>query len=101
MRLKMNKKSDKERLKAAALRYRRGTDQSPYLAAKGEGKLAERIIAIALEHGVPITEDPDLVTILSKMDPGSEISPELYVIVAELLVFVYRLKQRASEEEEA
>jgi flagellar biosynthesis protein len=89
-----DKKEKRHRLKAAALRYQPAKDDAPQLVAKGEGKLAEKIIQLAKEHGVPITEDPDLVEILSKMDIGREISPDLYRVVAELLVFVYRLKER-------
>jgi len=84
----------KARTRAAALRYVPDKEHAPRLVASGEGKVAERIIELAREHGVPITEDPDLVAILSKMDIGELISPALYEVVAELLVFVYRLKQR-------
>ena len=85
------------RLKAAALRYVPEKQAAPQVVAKGEGLVAEKIIEIAREHGVPITEDADLVAILSKMDLGEEISPALYEVVAELLVFVYRLKQRFAD----
>lgn len=94
-------KKIRDRLRAAALRYRHGKDRAPQMVAKGEGKIAAQIIALAEEYGIPITEDPDLVEILSKMDIGQEISPALYKIVAELLVFVYRLKQRWLETEAA
>jgi flagellar biosynthesis protein len=87
----------RKRIKAAALRYVPEKDNAPRLVAKGEGKVAEKIIALAKEHGIPISEDPDLVTILSKMDLGEEVSPVLYEVVAELLVFVYRLKQKYLE----
>jgi flagellar biosynthesis protein len=92
-----------KRLRAAALRYERERDSAPRLTARGEGVIAEKIIDIALEHGVPITRDPDLLSILSRMDVGEVISPALYEIVAELLVFVYRIKEKArmmNEEQE-
>lgn len=88
----------KKRLKAAALRYRRHEDVAPKLLAKGEGKIAEKIIAIARENGIAITRDADLVTILSKLDINKSISQDMFEIVAELLVFVYRLKERWQEE---
>jgi flagellar biosynthesis protein len=91
------KRGSKRRLRAAALKYAPEKDNAPRLVAKGEGKIAEKIIALAKEHGIPITEDPDLVTILSKMDINEEISPALYEVVAELLVFVYRIKQKYLE----
>jgi flagellar biosynthesis protein len=55
--------------------------------------VAEKIIALAQEHGVPIREDPDLVQVLSQLDLQQEIPPTLYQVVAELLAFVYRLNQ--------
>ena len=92
-----DKRRDGERLRAAALRYIPEKHAAPQVVAKGAGLVAEKIIELAREHGVPITEDPDLVAILSKMDIGEEISPALYGVVAELLVFVYRLKQRYAQ----
>ena len=88
-----------KRLRAAALRYERDRDAAPKMTARGEGHVAEKIIALAQEHNVPITRDPDLLTILSKMEIGSTINPALYEIVAELLVFIYRLKERFREEQ--
>jgi len=91
------KRGGRDRLRAAALRYTPKKDGAPRLVAKGEGRIAEKIIALAKEHGIPVTEDPDLVSILSKMDLGEEIDPTLYELIAELLVFVYRLKQKYVE----
>ena len=54
-------------------------------------KLAERILALARQHGVPIRHDPDLVGLLAVLDVGSQIPPELYQAVAEVLAFVYHL----------
>ena len=92
---------DKKPIQAAALKYERERDKAPRLTARGEGKIAEKIIELAKEHGVPITQDPDLLTILSKMQIGSAINPAIYEIVAELLVFVYRLKEKWAENEQA
>jgi len=84
----------KKKTKAVALRYKTGKDTAPKVAAKGSGKIAERIIDIAREHGVPIKDDPDLVEVLSKLDIEEEIPPEIYVAVAELLAFVYSLNKK-------
>jgi len=46
---------------------------------------------MARKHGIPVKDDPDLVEVLSRLDLHDEIPPELYVVVAELLAFVYRL----------
>ncbi len=81
------------RPKAVALSYARDSEQAPRVAAKGAGYLAERIIAIAREHGVEIYEDPDLVEVLSKLEVDREIPEPLYLAVAEVLAFVYRLNR--------
>ncbi len=77
--------------KAAALKYQHGTDQVPKLVAKGKGFMADQIIALAKEHGVPIHEDHNLVEILSTLDMYEEIPPKLYKAVAELLAFIYKM----------
>jgi flagellar biosynthesis protein len=78
-------------LRAVALRYDRTRDGAPRVVAKGRGYLAEGIIAAAREHGVPLHEDPDLVATLGGLDLETEIPPELYRAVAEVLAFIYRL----------
>ena len=78
-----------KRKKAVALKYDRVKDASPKVTAKGEGKVAENIIALALAHGVPVRDDPDLVEVLASLDISQEIPAEIYVAVAELLAFVY------------
>jgi flagellar biosynthesis protein len=65
---------------------------APTVSASGQGEVARRIIALAQEHGVPIRQDPDMVTLLAQLDVGQIIPPELYAVVAEVLAFVYRLK---------
>lgn len=80
--------------KAAALKYRRDSKAAPSVVAKGKGELAERIIALAREHNIPIREDRNLVEVISTLDLAEEIPPELYKAVAELLVFIYRLSGR-------
>jgi flagellar biosynthesis protein len=81
--------------KAAALKYRHGKDSAPTLVAKGKGKIAEKIIAIAKENGIAIKEDKELVEFLSMLDLYQEIPPELYRAVAEILAFVYAMNKKA------
>lgn len=81
--------------KAVALKYSRSVDAAPRVTAKGAGHIAEKIIALAREHGVPIHEDTGLVEVISTLDIYDEIPPELYKAVAEVLVFVYRLNKYA------
>lgn len=77
------------RKKAVALKYNRETDDAPKVKAKGQGRVAEKIIALARKHDIPIKDDPDLIEVLSKLDLEQEVPPEIYVAVAELLAFVY------------
>lgn len=79
---------ENKKLQAAALRYDPEQDEVPVLAAYGEGHTAERILALAEEHGVPVKEDAGLASMLSKLSAGDRIPPELYEVVAQVLVFV-------------
>jgi flagellar biosynthesis protein len=74
---------------AAALHY--SGEGAPRLLAKGDGALAERIIEIARQHDVPLVQDAQLTQLLCQLPLGEEIPPELYVAVAEVLAYVYRL----------
>ncbi|MBW2145392.1 MAG: EscU/YscU/HrcU family type III secretion system export apparatus switch protein [Deltaproteobacteria bacterium] len=94
----MKAQDRKENQRAVALAYDPGRDDAPKVAAKGSGWMAEKIIQIAMENGIPIHEDPDLVSILSKFDLEQAIPPHLYEIVAEVLAFVYTLNDRRRRE---
>ena len=71
---------------ALALRYDPERGGAPRVVAKGVAEVAERILALARENGVPVREDPDLLACLAQIDVGAEIPEELFTIVAELLV---------------
>jgi flagellar biosynthesis protein len=79
------------RRRAAALHYPRG-QTSPTLVAKGDDEVAAQIVAVAREHGVPIHHDPALVGVLSRLDLDDQIPPPLFVAVAAVLGFIYRLQ---------
>jgi len=76
------------RKKAVALQYEPDEDNAPKVIASGEGYLAEKIIEKAIEADVPLHKDVKLADSLSTLDIGETIPPELYSIVAEILVFV-------------
>ena len=76
---------------AVALAYTQ-TDSAPRVVAKGLGILAEQIIARAQEHGVYVHESPELVSLLMQVDLDQRIPPQLYIAVAELLAWLYRLE---------
>ena len=80
--------------RAAALHYTHGAGGAPTLVAKGQGVIAEKILASAREHGVPIHHDPELVGALSRLDLGQQIPTELFSAVATVIAFVYRLKMQ-------
>ena len=75
--------------KAVALRYDRQKEDAPRVVAKGQGKIAQKIIELAKAHDIPIKDDPDLIEVLSSLEIDEEIPSEIYVAVAELLAFVY------------
>jgi flagellar biosynthesis protein len=89
----MTQQPPETRRAAVALKYNATTDNAPKITATGQGRIADKIIALAREHGVPIREDPNLVQVLAQLNLQQEIPPQLYQVVAELLAFVYRLNQ--------
>lgn len=89
--------TEKPRKKAVALRYNPEVDPAPRVTAKGRGAMAERILAVAKENGVPIHEDADLVEILGALDAGKLIPEAMYAAVAEILAFLYRANNQAKK----
>ncbi|MGD9056271.1 MAG: EscU/YscU/HrcU family type III secretion system export apparatus switch protein [Desulfobacterales bacterium] len=85
----MEKKS-----KAVALIYDKDRDAAPKVVAKGRGRVAKKIIETAKAHHVPLVEDENLVQVLEALDLETQIPPELYRAVAEVLAFVYRLNAK-------
>jgi flagellar biosynthetic protein FlhB len=79
---------------AVALRYERRSMSAPRVVAKGERLLAQRIKDLARKHGVPVVEDRPLARMLVRVALDAEIPATLYRAVAELLAYVYRLKQQ-------
>lgn len=76
---------------AVALKYERGVDKAPVVLAKGENRFAQRIKALAAEHGVPTVENKPVARLLFAMGKvGETIPAELYQAVAEILAVVYR-----------
>ena len=76
---------------AVALTYSQ-TDAAPRVVAKGRGVLADQIISRAQDHGVYVHESPELVSLLMQIDLDQRIPPQLYVAVAELLAWLYRIE---------
>lgn len=83
-----------ERQVAIALRYLRGEDPAPRVVAKGWDQLAQKIVELAQQHGVPLHPDRDLAEVLVRLDLGQLIPPELYQAIAEILAYLYRTNAR-------
>ena len=83
---KASEKKEEDKI-AVAISYDPG-DAAPKILATGKGKIAEKIIETAKENKVPTYKDNKLAATLSKLQIGDMIPPELYEVVAEILVFV-------------
>ncbi|MCR4901479.1 MAG: EscU/YscU/HrcU family type III secretion system export apparatus switch protein [Butyrivibrio sp.] len=80
---------EKRKVKTAvALGYDPNEDGAPKVIASGRGAIAEKIIEKAEESNIPIHQDDKLADTLSRLEIGEMIPPELYEVVAEILVFV-------------
>ncbi|MBR3834246.1 MAG: EscU/YscU/HrcU family type III secretion system export apparatus switch protein [Lachnospiraceae bacterium] len=86
----MNNENNQPKKKAVALLYD-PSNQAPQVVAAGQGVLADKIIATAKESDVPLYKDTNLTETLLKLDIGDCIPPELYGVVAEILVYVDRM----------
>jgi len=89
------KRKGNKRKTAVALQY--DGDGAPRLTAKGEDAVAEEIMALAREHGIPLHEDPQLTRLLSQLELEDEIPRELYLAVAEVIAFAYIVTGRFPE----
>ena len=83
---------------ACALKYDAETMLSPTLTMKGAELIAQEIIRIAEENNVPVIDNPPVARALFRMvDIGQQIPPELFKAVAEILLFVYNLKNKSNQ----
>jgi flagellar biosynthesis protein len=85
----MAENKGKDKIKTAvALGYDPNEDGAPKVIASGRGALAEKIIEQAKDNKIPVHQDDKLADTLSRLEIGEMIPPELYEVVAEILVFV-------------
>ena len=82
------------RRRATALKYDKDAGGAPRVVASGAGLVADRIVELAREQGLPIREEPALVEALARLELEQEIPPELFVAVAEVLVWAYGLESQ-------
>lgn len=78
---------------ATALHYE--GSGAPRVTASGRGYIADRIVEVAREHGIPVREDPALSEALAALELETEIPPDLYTAVAEAIAWAYRLNLKA------
>lgn len=81
--------------KAVALFY--DGKSTPIVTAKGTGAVADNIIAVAEEHGVPLCDNGALVELLVQLELGDEIPETLYLAVAYIIAFAYQLEGKEPE----
>jgi flagellar biosynthesis protein len=74
---------------AVALQY--DGESAPRVTAKGRDHLADQIIQLARQHGVPLQENEPLASMLAKVELGEEIPETLYLAVAQVIAFAYHL----------
>jgi flagellar biosynthesis protein len=91
----MNRTTD--RRAAVALAYS-GNDLAPKVVAKGRGMIADAIIERAHAAGIYVHDSPELVGLLMQLDLDRHIPPQLYLAVAQVLAWVYRLEQQRTAE---
>jgi flagellar biosynthesis protein len=91
------RKPRENRPAAAALAYDPVKTKAPEVVAVGRGLLADEIISLAKKNKIPIHADRGLVEALSRLELGAVIPRELYVVVAEILAWVYRLDAQVAD----
>ncbi|ALC81041.1 MULTISPECIES: EscU/YscU/HrcU family type III secretion system export apparatus switch protein [Bacillus] len=92
-------RNDHQLRRAVALKYNEQKDLAPKVTAKGEGLLAEEIIKLGEEAGVPIERNPVLVQLMKNLTVDEQIPEALYEVVAEVFSFVYRMDKEASSKD--
>ncbi len=75
---------------AVALGYEKDKHNAPTVLAKGQGQIAEKIIQLAIDNGIEIQQNADLIQILKAVDIDAEIPIEAFAAVAEIISYVYQ-----------
>lgn len=83
--------------KAVALKYDETQNSAPVIVASGMGYVAEKIVEIANDNGVPVYEDNSLATVLTQMKLGKEIPPELYQTIVDIYAYFLKYVPKQAE----
>lgn len=86
--------------KAVALRYDENKDAAPVIVASGLGYMAERIVEMANDNGVPVYEDNSLATVLTQLDLGTPIPEELYQAIVDIYAYFLKYTPQNPREED-
>ena len=81
--------------KAVALKYKAYEDLAPKVIAKGKGEIARKIIEKAKEFDIPMFQNEELANMLLSVDINEEIPKEMYEMVVEVFVWLYKIEQKA------
>ncbi|MBT4837964.1 MAG: flagellar protein FhlB [Methylococcales bacterium] len=81
---------------AIALKY--DGDSAPHVVAKGKNHTAEKLFKHALDHNIPLHEDPEIAQILTFVPVGAEIPENLYRAIAEIIAFSYLLSGKTPDD---
>jgi len=87
-------RQDRLRQRAVALRYDPNEDIAPKILAKGAGIVAEKILESAMDADIHVHQDAAMVEDLTRLDIGDNIPPELYDVIAQVLVFISDLDRQ-------
>ena len=88
---------EKKKVKEVAVLKYSPDEAAPKIVALGKGEIAEKILEVAKDNAVPVYENPELAHTLNALSIGDQIPPELYEIVAQILVFVSDLDKLKGE----
>ena len=91
-------RENEKRKQVVALHY--DGQRAPQVTAKGQGYVADEILALAQAHGIPLYESPELARLLGRLELGDEIPVALYTAVAEVIAFAYRLRGKPERGQE-
>ena len=81
---------------AVALKYADDGLEAPVVIASGRGEIAEKILEMAHQEKVPVYKDQSLAQVLASLEMGTEIPPELYQAVAQVIAFVWQIDEKYS-----
>jgi len=91
------KEQEKNRRAVVALGYEPGKDEAPRILASGRGYMGDKIIELAKANNIPIHEDALLAGALASLEVDDTIPPQLYQVVAEILAYVYKIREKYKE----